>query len=211
MEEGAPSPSDTEEQYVWSRMHEIATAAWKTDPVFKDFYHATGIVFSTVGDECFEHVRGYTAGHEDEYVELSSAEDFRGTMPEGVLKGDFPGWRGFARKDKAGWVFARGAMLSAYEEALKLGVKFVTGDSEGRVEELLYKDGKVVGARTKDGKTHEAEWTVLAAGASADLIFDFEGQLRPTAWVNANPYLPCTFPHTRAQTDMHNRHSPTSN
>ena len=189
MEEGEPSDSDTEEQYVWNRMHQITTKYWKEDPVFRDFYHCTGIIFSAVTDECFEHVRGYTAGHEDEYQSLHSADDFRKTMPKGVLQGDFPGWRGFFRKDKAGWVFARGAMMSAYDEAVRLGIKFVTGEKKGKVQEIVYeKDGSVMtGAKTVDGKLHVAAFIVLSAGASSDLIFDFEDQLRPTAWVSLEP------------------------
>lgn len=189
VEEGSlPSESDTEEEYVWNRMHEITTGYWKHDPVFKEFYHETGIIFSAVTDECFEHVKGYTTGHEDEYETLSTKEAFQATMPEGILKGDFPGWRGFWRKDGAGWAFARGALISAYEEAKRLGVEFVAGDLEGRVISLEYENGddhagKVIGARTADGKVHLADCTILAAGASGDMIFDFENQLRPTAWV----------------------------
>lgn len=255
MEEGAPLPTDTDEEYVWNRMHELSTIAWKTDPVFKPFYHATGIVFAGVGDECFEHVKGYTAGHEDEFVELKTKEDFWGTMPEGVLKGEFPGWRGFWRKEGAGWVFARGALVAAHEEAVGLGVRFVTGDTEGKVVQLIYEygglvelvyekgsvvewvyeegsrgsdegpkpEGKVLGARTADGKTHEADWTILAMGANSDAVFDFEGQLRPTAWVSLSlisnplcpaylsPFLHChstTIANTTSQTLAHIKLTP---
>lgn len=90
MEEGAPSPTDTDEEYVWSHMHESATTAWKIDPVFKPFYHVTGIV-AGVGDESFEHVEGYTAGHEDEFVETGRKEDLGGRCLRGILRGGFPG------------------------------------------------------------------------------------------------------------------------
>ncbi|GAW25842.1 putative proline dehydrogenase [Rosellinia necatrix] len=52
-------------------------------------------------------------GHEDEYRKVVSAEEFRNTMPDGVLTGDFMGWRGFAKPSGAGWVFARGALIAA--------------------------------------------------------------------------------------------------
>ncbi|KAL2802556.1 FAD dependent oxidoreductase-domain-containing protein [Aspergillus granulosus] len=73
-------------------------------------------------------------------------------MPEGVLTGDFPGWKGFFRETRSRWFFARGALEAAYKEALKLGVKFVTGDG-GAVERLVYSDGgdDVTGAQTADG------------------------------------------------------------
>ncbi|KAL1301581.1 hypothetical protein AAFC00_005814 [Neodothiora populina] len=187
MEEGdPPSSTDNQESYVWNRMHQIATEAWRNDEVYKRFYHETGIVFAAVGDEAYEHVKGYTTGHEDEYEVVNGKEAFRKMMPEGVLNGEFPGWRGFWRKKGAGWVFARGAMMSAYSEACRLGVKFVAGDPVGKVQALIYDEdaGKVLGARTADAVEHLAEHVILAAGASSDLIFDFEGQLRQTAWVS---------------------------
>ncbi|KAG9523675.1 fructosyl amine:oxygen oxidoreductase, partial [Aureobasidium melanogenum] len=188
MEEGEPSENDTEEQYVWNRMHQITTKYWKEDDVFKSFYHPTGIIFSAISDDVYEHVKGYTRGTESEWVSLNSPEDFKKTMPEGVLQGDFPGWRGFHKDHGAGWVFARGAMVSAYEEASRLGVKFITGDSAGKVTSLLHSDSKdtIIGARTAEGTSHHADQTILCAGANGDLLFDFEQQLRPTAWTLAH-------------------------
>lgn len=188
MEEGEPSETDTEEQYVWNRLHQITTKYWKEDEVFKAFYHPTGIIFSAVSDDVYEHVKGYTKGTESEWASLDSPDDFKKTMPEGVLQGDFPGWRGFWKDHGAGWVFARGAMVSAFDEASRLGVKFITGDSAGRVTSLLYsEDSKdtIIGAQTADG-TYHADQTILCAGANGDLLFDFEQQLRPTAWTLAH-------------------------
>jgi len=48
-------------------------------------------------------------------------------MPEGVLTGLFPGWKGGFKRTEAGWVSARGALMSAFREAERLGVKFITG------------------------------------------------------------------------------------
>lgn len=72
-------------------------------------------------------------------------------------------------------------MVSAYTEAHRLGVQFITGPS-GKVTELVYENGDVVGAKTEDGIVHRAEHTILAAGAGSDRLLDFEKQLRPTAW-----------------------------
>lgn len=73
-------------------------------------------------------------------------------------------------------------MVSAYKEAQRLGVTFVTGAPEGNVQSLIYKDGDVIGAQTADGSSHYAQHTILAAGAGSDRLFDFKKQLRPTAW-----------------------------
>lgn len=103
-------------------------------------------------------------------------------MPPGVLTGEFPGWKGWISRSGAGWIHARKAMVSAYEEAQRLGVNFVTGSPQCNVQSLIYKDGDVIGAQTTDGSIHHAQHTILAAGAGSDRLLDFKKQLRPTAW-----------------------------
>ena len=44
-------------------------------------------------------------------------------MPEGVLTGDFPNWRGWSKAEGAGWCHARNALVAAASEAEKQGVK----------------------------------------------------------------------------------------
>jgi sarcosine oxidase / L-pipecolate oxidase len=108
-------------------------------------------------------------------------------MPEGVLTGAFPGWKGFLRAKRAGWVEARRAMDAVRQDAERMGVQFISG-KEGRVEELLYDDtGKdIIGARTADNVQHLATQTILSAGASSDALLNFKKQLRPTAWTLAH-------------------------
>lgn len=121
------------------------------------------------------------------WVRLSSKADFQATMPEGVLTGEFPGWQGWWMKKGSGWVHARKAMESAAREAERLGVHFITGEQQGKVEGLLYdEDGSVRGVKTADGVEHRAERTILCAGANADSILDMKQQLRPTAWTLAH-------------------------
>lgn len=101
------------------------------------------------------------------------------------------GWKGFLRKERAGWVEAEKAMEATRREAARMGVKFVSGE-RGRVTRLLfneiYKD--IIGAKTADGTQHEASQTILSAGAYGDGLLDFKKQLRPTAWTLA--HIPLT-------------------
>ncbi|KAH6859984.1 hypothetical protein AA0119_g12060 [Alternaria tenuissima] len=187
-ESNEPSDSDSEEDFFWNRLTQLAMQAWKTDPLFSPFYHDTGFIMAAVGDEAFERCIEYAKGEKTLPVALNTKHDFQRTMPEGVLQGDFPGWRGFWKKEAAGWVFASGALRAMHKEAVRLGVQFVTGSMEGRVGELLYSPDKnaVLGARTTDGVEHKAQQTILSAGANSDLLLDFERQLRPTAWTLAH-------------------------
>lgn len=169
-------------------MHQLATDAWKTDPVFQSYYHPTGFIMAASKDLAHHHVDSFMLSCKYKLRPLSSAADFRSTMPEGVLTGSFPGWKGAFQENGAGWVFARGAIESAHREASRLGVRFCTGETNGRVVRLLYKSAStdVIGAETADGQQHLADQTILCAGANSDQLFDFERQLRPTAWTLAH-------------------------
>ncbi|EMD96793.1 hypothetical protein COCC4DRAFT_82350 [Bipolaris maydis ATCC 48331] len=186
-EANEPSDSDSNENYFWNRITQLAMHAWKYDPVFSSFYHDTGFIMAAVGDKAYKRCVEYAKGEKAAPVGLDSKEDFRRTMPKHVLQGELAGWRGFWKKNGAGWVFASGALKAMYNEAVRLGVGFVTG-TPGKVQELLYNSDKsrVTGVRVVDGTEYVAKQTMLAAGANSDLLIDFEQQLRPTAWTLAH-------------------------
>lgn len=121
-------------------------------------------------------------------MSLDSAEDFKGTMPEGVLTGEFPGWKGFWKKKGAGWVEASKTIRAMHAEAVMLGVKFICGEKIGRVERLIYSTSSstLLGAQTSDGISHTADTIILSAGANAPQLLDFEEQLLPKAWTLAH-------------------------
>lgn len=160
-----------------------ALKGWKTDPVFSPFFRETGFIVSGSTTEIIQHIKENEIDlAQGDFVTLETAEDFRKTMPSGVLTGQFPGWKGWFSQKDAGWIHARKAMVSAYTEARRLGVKFTTGNSQGKVVSLIYENGDVTGAQTADGTIHRADHTILAAGAGSDQLLDFKKQLRPTAW-----------------------------
>jgi sarcosine oxidase / L-pipecolate oxidase len=165
-----------------------ATRAWETDPVFKPYYHDTGYVIAASKPENIKElqVREGAGDPNNGFEALDNAEDFRKTMPDGVLTGEFPGWKGWHKKDGCGWVHARKALVAAAMEAQRLGVKLVTGSPHGAVVSLLYEDGDVKGVKTADGNEHRADRTILCAGANAPQLLDMKDQLRPTAWTLAH-------------------------
>ena len=181
------SGSGSDEAYVRDTVASEATKAWVEDEVFKPYYHETGYVIAASQPK---HIQDLYADEqptpENGFVELNTAEDFRDTMPEGVLTGDFPNWKGWHKKDGCGWVHARKALEAAALEAQRLGVKLLTGTPQGAVDSLLLEDGDVRGAITADGKEHRADRTILCAGANAAQLLDMKDQLRPTAWTLAH-------------------------
>ena len=103
---------------------------------------------------------------------------------------------------RSGWVFARAALEAVHAEAERLGIKFVAGSLKEKVEALLYSDdgSTILGTRTADRVEHTVDRTILAAGANSGFLFDFERQLRPTAWTLA--HIPLTPGEARVYKDL---------
>jgi glycine/D-amino acid oxidase-like deaminating enzyme len=140
-----------------------------------------GFIYAAASDLGYEQVLEECWDKLDTYEPLENVEAFWKSMPEGVMTGGLKDWRGFIRRETAGWVDARDVMMDVYADAKQWGASFVCGESKGRVSRLLYSAaGDVVGALTADGNEHRAGVTILAAGAPTSLLLDFEKQLRPT-------------------------------
>ena len=153
----------------------------------KPFYHDTGYIVCAHSPSGLDLVKREMLDQKADFdwLDTSTGQAFRATMPEGVLTGDFPGWKGGFMKDGGGRVFARGALVATFEEAKKLGVKFISGP-QGDVRNLVEVGEGIVGAKTLDGTTYLADTTILCAGALAPSLLDLEDQLRPTAWTLAH-------------------------
>lgn len=189
--DGGNLTSNTEEGYVGSRLFEASIKGWREDPVFQAFYHETGFICAASSPEGEENVVRRQSPNEaapGSMTRLDTAEDFKALMPKGALTGDFPGWRGWYKNGSngSGWVEARNAMQSAFHEAQKLNVRFMTGSQDGDVVELCYEGGDVTGVRTRSGRVFEADCVILAAGARSSEIFEFGQQLLPKCWTLAH-------------------------
>lgn len=103
-------------------------------------------------------------------------------MPPGVPTGYFYGWKGWSSQRDAGCIYAHKAMVSAYTEAKRLGVKFTTDTPYGKVVALTYNNADAIGAQTADSTIHRADHIILAAGTGSDQLIDFKKQPWPTAW-----------------------------
>ncbi|PWY70916.1 fructosyl amine: oxygen oxidoreductase [Aspergillus heteromorphus CBS 117.55] len=161
---------------------EQAFQGWKNDPLFQPYYHDVGLLMSASTPAGLDRLGVRVRPEEDpNLVEMSRPEQFRDLAPA-VLKGDFPGWKGYFLRSGAGWAHARNALVAAAREAQRLGVKFVAGSPAGKVITLIFENDDVRGAVTEDGKIWHADQTILCAGANAGQFLDFKDQLRPTAW-----------------------------
>lgn len=177
------------------RLKQEAIHLWNTDPVFKPFYHPVGMIVAANLDEPLKDTKRLSALREKNNLKpfryLSKPDEFREIIP--VLTGPLEGWRGYYYDEdtpKHGWVNACNAMESAAREAYKLGAKFINGEN-GEVVELSIdkRSGECIGVKTKNDQIHVADKIILCAGAGADLLLDFEGQLEAKCFTLAHIYI----------------------
>ncbi|KAJ5836282.1 hypothetical protein N7447_002308 [Penicillium robsamsonii] len=81
-----------------------------------------------------------------------------------------------------GMAIADKACRFALHKARSLGAKFIFGQETGCMKELCYQSSKVIGVKTRDGKTHSAEMTVLACGGWTPVLLpELDGLCEATA------------------------------
>lgn len=94
--------------------------------------------------------------------------------------GPVPGWAGYHNK-LAGYAHSANTLKVVYQACLDLGVKFELGERDGAVESLLYasslRNGTVcIGARTRSGRVHLADKTIVALGANSPTLIPSLGK-----------------------------------
>ncbi|KAI0602817.1 FAD dependent oxidoreductase [Biscogniauxia sp. FL1348] len=161
-----------------------AQAAWRADPLWKPFYHQTGIYWiSSDGG------RGATLGKGGEggsfarrvlanFTALGSGQtglrelavpDARRLYGALFDHADYAGVESVLVNESSGWADARGALARAIERAVELGVRYVGAE----VETLVFGGPggeQVVGVRTRPGDLITADRTVLATGAFTPML-----------------------------------------
>lgn len=99
------------------------------------------------------------------------------------------GWTGYYNK-LAGYGQPANALRAVYEEAVKLGVKFHLGHSEGQVQSILYSSAprgtqamRAVGVRTANGKVHLGEKVIVAMGSNVlNLLPSMSSMVTGRSW-----------------------------
>ncbi|KAK4686970.1 hypothetical protein P7C73_g3151, partial [Tremellales sp. Uapishka_1] len=173
---------------IWGRLAFEAWDAWKQDPLFAPFLHATGRVDLASADNItrLKSLRkqldlSVSAGRPDNVQWLDSVADILAKAPY-LRDGSIDGWKGLWVKD-AGWMAAREALNAVGVEAKHLGVKGTFGPTGTFKSLLLGPDGKqCVGVETIDGTKWPADLVILATGAWSPTLIDLEGQCESKCW-----------------------------
>ncbi|KAJ5249084.1 hypothetical protein N7468_000535 [Penicillium chermesinum] len=162
---------------LYTKLASDAREIW-SDPkgLFSGLYHPSGWIIA-VGEKSKAFIDGSIRTAHAMGVappSLVSTDEIHKQWPE--MNGDFEGWQSYWSPNAA-WVDARQGLVRMAQEAMKSGVKYISGGS-GHAMQLLYDENHAcIGVKCADGSTYFASQIVLAAGAAAGGLLDLQGQI----------------------------------
>lgn len=145
--------------------------AWRTDPLFKKWYHQSGLLKATDHaidsiDKTFENYKklGVDVG-----AELFKPEALKTRFNGLYVDTDLSEVENLLWNPSCGWAEAARALEGTIAAAVQNGVHYVTTS----VASLILRDGSCTGVSTEDGRAFTATKTILATGAyTAKLLAD---------------------------------------
>lgn len=148
--------------------------------MFGPYFHQTGYVVCATGSapaKATEHLEKALSSVESNPAFASGIERFQGR--EAFKKytwqysGPLNGFQGYYNR-LAGYAHSSDTLKGIWEHCVSLGVRFVQGESAGRVAKLVYDNAssmqRCVGVSTADGKEHAVDLTICALGAHASSL-----------------------------------------
>ncbi|TDZ29850.1 L-pipecolate oxidase [Colletotrichum spinosum] len=147
-----------------------AKQSWASDPLWKAYYHESGVYWVSTTD--------FSRTVQDNYRRLGVDSGLYGLSVEearreygGIFEhGDYTGVREVFINKNSGWAEAKEALRATIEEAVRLGVEYV----QAEVERLEFDaGGATTGVVTREGEVLKADKVVLSTGAyTATLLAD---------------------------------------
>ncbi|KAF9874918.1 sarcosine oxidase [Colletotrichum karsti] len=154
----------------YMRLSLEAKALWASDPLWKPFYHESGVYWVSATD--------FSQVVRDNYAKLGvesglfalSVEEARETYGGIFEDGDYTGVKEVFVNKNSGWGEAKEALEATIREAVRRGVRYV----QAEVERLEFDaEGATTGVRTTEGERIGADKVILSTGAyTAKLLAD---------------------------------------
>ncbi|KAI2757398.1 hypothetical protein DTO012A8_9729 [Penicillium roqueforti] len=164
---------------LYARLGIESIEAWRSWPLFRGLYHVPGWILSAANLS-----RPFVEGSIETCKKLG-VQGLEKLTPDqirarwSVVTGKLDGWNINVWNPTAGWAASGTAIERMAGAAQEKGVEYISGDTKGRVQELILDDitGECKGVVTADGTRHEADVVILAAGAWTPSLLDVKDQL----------------------------------
>jgi sarcosine oxidase/L-pipecolate oxidase len=184
----SPFPCPLAASYDWQKVvrpdygdlfyMELALKAqdrWRKEPLYRRFYHESGIVKIETGDLAQSMVENFKKLGVKSEAHIVDSEGLQKAYPL-FWDTDYTSVKDCYVNATSGWAEATSAMRAATQAAVDLGVTYV----EGTVSKLLFDgEGNCLGIETEDGRQLKASNIVLATGANTPKVLADSAPNRP--------------------------------
>ncbi|CAK4034041.1 probable FAD-dependent oxidoreductase [Lecanosticta acicola] len=147
---------------IYCRLGLEAQDIFRSDPLWKPYFHETGIYWICRSDYAQEVIDNYKKLGRKADLKAVPIEEAR-TMYGGLFdEADYTDVKEVLVNQTSGWAAAGDCLIAITREALRLGVKYATAE----VNNLLFDStGHCNGLQTTSGKTLRASHVILCTGA----------------------------------------------
>lgn len=150
------------DDFVYCQLALEAQDVFKTDPLWKPYFHQTGVYWTCRSDYAQNVISHHEKlGRKDDIIALPVSEARK--MYDGLFDdADYTGVKEVLLNRASGWAAAGDCLRAVTQKALELGVKYVTAE----VSSLRF-DGKgsCTGLKTAAGQTLTASHVIICTGA----------------------------------------------
>lgn len=157
------------DDFVYCKLALEAQDVFKTDPLWKPYFHQTGVYWTCRSDYAQNVIdHHHKLGRKDDIVALPVAEARK--LYNGLFEdADYSGVKEVLVNRASGWAAAGDCLRAVTREALKLGVKYVTAETAG----LQFDgNGSCTGIKTATGEVLSASHVVLCTGAYTSKLLE---------------------------------------
>jgi hypothetical protein len=150
------------DDFVYCKMAVEAQDIFKSDPLWKPYFHETGIYWMCRTDYAQDVIRNYEKLGRKADLRAVPIEEARKLYSGLFEEADYTGVKEVLVNKTSGWGAAGDCLKAVTKKAIELGVKYVTAEVTGLQTDS---DGRVHGIKTADGKVLTATHTILSTGA----------------------------------------------
>lgn len=146
---------------LYTKLGLEAQYLWRTDPIWKPFYHESGMMWispSAFAEKVLRNFKELGVKVDIKAYEVEEAKQLYGGMFEDA---DYTGVKQVLVNRSSGWAEAKEALRNTIETAVGLGVKYVTAE----VKVLEFEGARCCGVKIASGEILTADRVILCTGA----------------------------------------------
>ena len=158
---------------VYCRMGLEAQDVFKSDPLWKPYFHETGIYWTCRDDYAGTVIDNYRKLGRKADLKALSVDEARNMYGGLFDEADYSGVKEVLVNQTSGWGAAGDCLTAVTREAVRLGVKYVTAEVatlqlDGR--------GRCFGVKTAKGDSLKASHVILSTGAFTPKLLEFSAK-----------------------------------